>query len=156
MPRLMNFFRWVLVVLLAGAGCAVLIGCVLTALAAPTFDLLRLSGIGFGLCMAAIPCHWAWMLYARQYRELGSAACALLALFVALALMIAPTWLGASQAFDGWLQGMDPLLGGIAGLFLALGWLLLPMAAARGVYRGGRALLTRMIDGPPTGRRLLQ
>jgi hypothetical protein len=161
-----SVFRWFLITAFTGFGICVLIAVVWPVVleivwaifSAPAFGIGDFVLLGIiGLCISAVSFHWASLLFTRRYHEFGAVVSCVVAMFVALGLMALPYWTEAFQNWEAWWMSNDrPPLGTFVGLLLRLAWLIVPLAAARWVYRGGQSWVMRITGNPTDSRRLLR
>lgn len=143
-----NAIRWLLTAAFAGAGVFVLTCTIWLAFAGPPNGIDWFVGIAGCLCLSGLCLHVACLILKKQYRRLASLSCEVAATAVALTLLVLPAKLGVVDRVHAWVRDSDSWLVSLVVLLMLVFQLLVPLVAARWIYRGGQAVISRQFDGP--------
>jgi len=143
-----NAIRWLLTAAFAGVAVFVLTCAIGLAFSGPPDGSGWFIFIPICLCLSGLFLHVAYLILKERYRRLASLSCEIAAMAVALVLMGLPAKLGIYDWFHAWVRDNDSWLVSVVALLMLVFQLLVPLVAARWVYRGGHALISRQFDGP--------
>jgi hypothetical protein len=143
-----NAIRWSLTAAFAGVGVCGLTCAIWLAFAGPSDGSGWFIFIPICLCLSGLFLRVAYLILKKQYRRLASLSCEVAAMAVALALLGLPVQLGVFDRVHAWVRDSDSWLVSVVALLMVVFQLLAALVAARWVYRGGQALISRRFDGP--------
>lgn len=143
-----NAIHWLLTAAFAGVGVFVLTCAIWLAFTGPPDGGGWFIFIPICLCLSGLFLRVAYLILKKQYSRLASLSCEVAAMAVALVLMGVPAQLGIYDWFHAWVRDSDSGLVSVVALLMLVFQLLAPLFAARWVYRGGHALISRQFDGP--------